>query len=219
MAVRLPVVFVHATPPSASAQRKADEIVGELIGRAGIDLTLVGPLAGLSEQTTDRLTLDALVGDVAVLDWQTPEQIHESLNGIEFDGRRARHRDDPGAPEPNVEVKSRRRIYAFDMNAVPSAAHAIESLEKLKADQQVRTFSLDALAPKPSDGAAKRVALPIAKQTQESAKNGFGTTTPSNHQESAPHLKNSDSPSKVAPTGEQALDLDDLLDQLDDLDP
>ncbi len=74
MAIRLSVIMVHA-PPTAGAERTAQSVVGELIGLNGIDLTLVGPLAQLDETSTDRLTLASLSGDVAVLDWQRPEEI------------------------------------------------------------------------------------------------------------------------------------------------
>ena len=55
MAVRLSVIMVHTVPPTLAAGRTAEAVVGELIGRAGIDLTLVGPLAELGESRLEAL--------------------------------------------------------------------------------------------------------------------------------------------------------------------
>ena len=79
MAVRLSVVMVHSAPATATAERVAQGVVGELIGLSGIDLILVAPLDSLSETSTDRLTLSSLDGDIAVLDWSQPEVTHASL--------------------------------------------------------------------------------------------------------------------------------------------
>src|SRR6056297_1563232 len=75
MAVRLPVIMIHSPPGGSRWQSLGESIIGELIGRPGIDLTLVGRLSDLATGSTDRLTLESLRGDLVVLDWQPPERI------------------------------------------------------------------------------------------------------------------------------------------------
>ncbi len=155
MAVRLSVVMVHTAPHTVAAQRISEGVVGELIGLGGIDLTLVGPLARLSDSSTDRLSLGSLEGDVAVLDWQSPTEIIKAMTSIGFIGRRAAHsfdrepslqRDfDPDHSTSggvNVDAPPTRRIYCFDLNAFAQPAEVIEALQLLKQSRQVKTVSL-----------------------------------------------------------------------------
>ena len=123
MAVRLSVVMVHSPPVSAlqvtedepsnraTAQQLAEAVVGELIGLNGIDVTLVGPIAQLAPASTDRLTLESLTGDVAVLAWQCASETMAALAGIDFQGERSPHAHDRDVALPAARI---RRIYAFD---------------------------------------------------------------------------------------------------------
>jgi hypothetical protein len=225
LAVRLSVVMVHSPPPSAVAQRKAEQIVGELIGRPGIDLTLVGPLRSLTVNSTDRLTLESLTGDVAVLDWSSPIEIAQSLASIGFTGHRAPHRDDPDAPRERPDRS--RRIYAFDLSSFRDATSAIDSLEKLKAEREVRTFSLSPTT-KPVEPIAPVVPT-VGSQLHQEEDPGVAVS-PLRQQAvwglSKPKLTDPPSPEhrsgKMSPAGSgspKSIDLDDLLDQLDELDP
>lgn len=197
MAVRLSVIMVHSPPPTAAtaatAERMVESVVGELIGLSGIDLTLVGPIALLAETSTDRLTLDSLSGDVAVLDWQPPAESVADLASIGFEGQRSPHEHDPDVPPP---AANSRRVYAFDLNQFSGAGDVVAVLSKLKSSRQVRTFSLE-LAPPASKPAAKPAAKPADRP---------------------PLASDRASPASSAEPGE-TLNLDDLLDQLDQLDP
>ncbi len=139
MAVRLSVIMVHSTPPTATAQQLAQQVVGELIGLQGIDLTLVEPFSQLHESSTDRLTLGSLGGDVAVLDWQSPAEILTSLASIDFQGKRSPHQHDREIPSAPANS---RRIYAYDLSKFSRADDVIAALSRLNADRQVRAFSL-----------------------------------------------------------------------------
>ncbi len=207
MPVRLSVIMVHSPPPStrqvpqdqkpkrASPERMAEAVVGELIGLSGIDLTLVGPIAQLPEASTDRLTLESLSGDVAVLDWQSPPHTLAALASIGFQGERSPHACDRNVAAPPANL---RRIYAFDLNEFSQSSDVIEALSQLKSSRQVRTFSLD-LAP-------RTTTLPDAKTQAGSAARAPRPNSPRKHSDAK------------AISGE-SLNLDDLLDQLDQLDP
>ncbi len=184
-AVRLSLVMVHSSP-FASARLLPEAIVAELIGVPEIDLTLVGPLAQLSASSTDRLALESLTGDVAVLDWQSPDEIVRSLARVGFDGDRVPHANDVEATAPRTPG---RRIYAFDLTRFRDLTSLHQAIGQLKSSLQVRTFS-----------------LPLGPSTVVS-----------------PSPVPSQSPSPVVeplqPKPPPAINLDDLLDQLDDLDP
>lgn len=208
MAVRLSVVMVHSPPPSAVASGLAESAVGQLIGLPEIDLTLVGPLSQLADGSTDRLSLESLSGDVAVLDWRTPAEIIGALGVFDFDGDRAPHPHDRDAPGATA---TSRRIYAFDLNQFTNADSLCEAIGQLKSGRQVRTFSLG-IGPAP--GAGKKT-LPQA--TAPIGPTGKSPTTGSKDEETAPAAPSAPKPSPIDAAGE--LDLDQLLDQLDALDP
>lgn len=117
----------------------SEEIVGQLIGAEGIDLTLIGALPGLAETSTDRLSLESLSGDVAVLDWQTPDAVVTGLSSAGFRGQRAPHPHDTEAEMPPPGI---RRVYLFDLHRFRDAGELVGALRQLNARRQVRTFSI-----------------------------------------------------------------------------
>ncbi len=132
MAVRLTVIMIESPPPTAAAGRLAEDIVGNLIGRPGIDMTLVRSLNNLQESSTDRLTLDGITSDVAVLDWQSPQAMVDSLNAMGFSGQRSPHSldlDSKPASNPG------RRIYAFDLTKVTDVNELTVALNALKSER------------------------------------------------------------------------------------
>lgn len=201
MAVRLNVIMVHSPPPSASAQRLNESVVGELIGLAGIDLALVGPLSSMPDSSTDRLTLESIDGDVAVLDWQTAADTLGALDAIGFTGRRAPHQHDPEA----AAVVQGRRVYAFDLRRFDEALEVCGALTELKASRQIRTVTLGGVPdPRPNPRADSRqssTAQPVPPATHPSP-------TPPDR-----------TPPAVDPQPNQRLNLDELVDELDRLDP
>ena len=202
MAARLTVIMVHSPPANAAAQGIAESVVGEIIGRPGIDLTLVGPLDQIAPQSTDLLTLQGITGDVAVMDWRTSDDLVQKLNETGFPGVRAPHADDQEPPSPPI---GQRRIYAFDLNQTTDAKQLCVALNNLLAERQVRTFTLGGISSQAKPAAKPTASLPTVKtqpqkepsQPESSARQG----TKQRANESSP------------------INLDDLVDQLDQLDP
>jgi hypothetical protein len=194
--------MVHTASPNRVAGWTAESLVGELIGLAGIDLALVSPFANLAESSTDRLQLESITGDVAVLDWQSPAQTIESLRDIGFDGGRAPHQHDSEIP---AQPADHRRIYALDLTLFSSAGDVLSALEQLRADRQVRTFTLG------------QMQLPVAPKSQPELNRNPAVAAPPIAQRA--DREEQPEPQSVPMQDRESLDLDQLLDQLDQLDP
>jgi hypothetical protein len=212
MAVRLSVIMVQSAPPSAAAGRTAEAVVGELIGLGGIDVTLVGPLAEISSASTDQLTLESLSGDVAVLDWQSPSAIMASLHQIGFGGQRSAHENDPDVESRAANL---RRIYALDLAKFSRPEDIFQALTRLNASRQVRTFSLglsansDSQQTEPPARATSQEKPRRAKNVEAIPEKPLGTSSTQPPSEDT----------STSPERGESLNLDDLLDQLDQLDP
>ncbi len=216
MAVRLNVVMVHSPPPTVGASQLAESIVGELIGRPGIDVTLVGSLDAFDEGSTDAMTLQSITSDVAFLDWMSPDQLISKLSSIGFDGVRSPHAADPSASVPMANPSPDspgRRIYAFDLRNVSDAQQLCESLQGLLANRRIKTITIG------GDFSRVRPTAPIATPTPPKSK----SVHPSGSADVASPSLPSDLPSSdavaAAVTKPAEIDLDDLVDQLDQLDP
>jgi len=198
MTVRLTVIMVESAPPTATGNQLAEKIVGNLIGRPGIDLTLIRSLSNSDESSTDRLMIDGIACDVAVLDWQSPDLIVKSLNQVGFFGRRAAH---PFDSEIAAASEHERRIYAFDLNQFFDPAALIDALDSLKSDRQMRTFSIG----------------PTAGPVVGKAATNEPDSTLSEGAMSATKRRSDLDPPTVEQFGAD-IDLDDLIDQLDQSD-
>lgn len=197
MPVRLSVIMVQTATSTANAQRLAEALVGELIGRPGIDLALLRPLHGLDPTCTDRLMLEAIAGDVAVLAWQPVAVTLQQLQSLDFTGERALHAFDPQSP---VVAAGKRRVYGFNLNEFSSAVPIVDALYQLQSIRQVKTHTIGACS-------SQVVSAPLPGERPRSA------TRPHNHSEKAMR------PGEIAPWTTNPVDLDDLLDQLDRSDP
>ena len=203
MAARLNVIMVHSPPATATAQRISESIVGELIGRPGIDVMLVGPLDQIHEGTTDQLSLESITSDVAVLDWRSPSELIQVLDSIGFAGSRWPHRHD-SVPDSATPAGSPRKIFAYNLNEFTDAAELCAALAELLANRQVTTYSLaSSLLSKPKP-VGKQKATPAVLSTADTI-SPEATSVDASIQPPSPS------------TGE--IDLEKLVDQLDEFDP
>ena len=213
MPVRLSVVMVHTPPAAVAASQLAEAIVGELIGMPEIDLTLVGNLVNISPASTDLLSLESHTGDVAALDWQPPADIVAALGKLGFKGSRTPHPDDLQAPP----AEPTRRIYAFDLTQFPDARSVCEAVAKLRSQRQVRTFTLSPAATAKSKTDSSSAAVVDTPQTPQNARQP-DSRAPTVDSPSPGTADGRNAPRPTArPQGSR--DLDDLLDQLEELDP
>ena len=210
MAIRLTVVMIQTPPPTVAAQTLGEGVLGELIGRPGIDMTLIGGLDRQVEDSTDRLTIEALTGDVAVLDWQPAETIASAMRAAGIDGQRWPHPGDPDAPLPTAAAAGR-RIYALDLNRFDTAEAVCDAVKALLASRQTRTFTLE------MPGGAKLRRTPATKPPVPPQP---AQATKDRRPNAAPPTVSSPPPQAASPSDSAAgVDLDRLVDQLDELDP
>ncbi|QDV81500.1 hypothetical protein [Planctomycetes bacterium TBK1r] len=196
--MRLPVILVQNPP--ASAANLAESLVGHLIGRAGLDLTLVGRFDSLADDSTDRMTLDSITVPSAVLDWRSEPEMLDVLAAIEFHGSRCPHQLDPDGPF--APGQSPRRLFLFDLTKHNDVQKIIAELDRLRASLSVKTVSLGALG----SGGSTTI-KPAANKPAETTARPVPVTA-------APRQ-----PAPVAAASPRSDEnLDSLIDQLDDLD-
>lgn len=158
MAVRLTVVISQVRQGSSKQQALEASLIAELIGRPGIDVSLIGSLSQVEQSATDRLVLEGISGDFAIVARQPPEKVMEQLAALQISGRRSAHRADPQA-----DADSGRRIYCFDWGRFSEAEELAESLAQLLDERRVVTVSLAPPASTVASGShSQRDALPIA---------------------------------------------------------
>ncbi len=196
--MRLPVILVQNPP--ASAAGLAESLVGDLIGRAGLDLTLVARFDSLADDSTDRMTLDGITVPSAVLDWRSESEMLDVLAAIEFHGSRCPHQLDPGGPF--APGQSPRRLFLFDLTRHKDVQKIIAELDRLRASLSVKTVSLGAV------GSAGSAAIkPAANKGGEATARPVPVTAAPRH------------PAPVAAASPRSDEnLDNLIDQLDELD-
>ena len=212
--MRLPVILVQNAPPGESAY--AEALVGNLIGRAGLDLTLVEPFERIGENSTDRMTLEGITVPSAVLDWQSAEDMFECLARIGMPGTRSPHQLDRCASP--VSGASPRRLFLFDLTVHRSAEAIVTELDRIRQSLAVKTVTLGG--------------LPVATPTQAVLEKqpSKSNTSPSAVAQRNPPASLSNAPISASaqgaieptqpPVGTLRSDenLDALIDQLDDLD-
>lgn len=182
MSIRLNVVLSQSAGGPPQRGDLESEVVARLIGAPGIDLSLIGPLESLAENSTDRLMLERLSGDLALLSWESPAAAAERLAASQIPGRRAPHPLDPDATAANGQSAaapgsegSQRRIYHHPLDG-HSAAALQSAIERLLASRRVVTFQLapaatpprtpPARVKPPAQAAPPAHAAPPAKATQ-----------------------------------------------------
>jgi hypothetical protein len=129
----------QAPPRTEDVQAMSEGIVGELIGRPGIDMMLVDDLALQNHDSTDRLSLGSISGNFAYVDWRNPDVAVELLHACGIAGYRSRHATDPLGHAPR---SGSRRIYCFDLRQFSSPREACAALLALQSSLEIKTFSL-----------------------------------------------------------------------------
>lgn len=169
MAVRLNVVMNQSPPASPVAQRVGEGIVGEMIGRPGIDMVLVNTSSLEDAQSTDLLTLESITGDFVYLDWKAPEDVLSLFSRCRIDGKRFPHAQDPVAATEAASVTAPgRRIYIFDLNQCTSPDEVCGAVYELLRLRQVRTFSLaSSIVPAPAKKMRGNDAVAEVRQLQQ----------------------------------------------------
>jgi hypothetical protein len=163
VSVRLSVIVCQSSLASPGQRDTESDVVARLIGSPGIDLSLVGGLDKMDAAGTDRLVLERLNGDAAILAWHNPAEIADRLAALGTSGYRARHMLDPSAPGERATTTngtSKHRLFLIDFGSATSA-QIDTAVKQILQSLRVQTISL---------GIPGKAASPAIKPTPEDDK-------------------------------------------------
>ncbi len=212
MAVRLSVLVLRPPGGGSTWHAHSDDLLGHLLGRPGLDVTLLERLPDAAEDSTESLALESIGGHIACLAWQDPAEVMADLDRAGRPMLRRPHAGDPHdeapAKPPSVSATSQEsirqgRMYFFDMRRQDGVPAVLGALQGLLRTLQVPTFQIGS----PSESAPPRL-------------NSSATLDPAPRPAppapvSPPTLK-SRPETRVAPSQSDALDR--LVDELDAFD-
>jgi hypothetical protein len=228
MPARLTVIMSEVAPGSSTHRHFTESVVGHLIGSPGIDLTLIKRLDAIRDDSTDRLTLEGVSGDVAVLDWHPTDVTRDLLHAAGFDGRRTPHPNDPQAAATDTVTgpmpgSTKRKVYLFDLRDFDDPADLCDALSNLRAAMEIRTFTLMP-GPKSATPSSRAEISISSSSSTSSADSAPASGPPAGHADrvgSQPQAGTSPRPpsaDRSTAAGRSDLHLDQLLDGLDEFD-
>lgn len=210
MSIRLSIVLSQSAGGTAMQQDMEGDLVARLIGMPGMDLCLVGPLERSTQDSTDRLVLEGLQGDFALLTWHAAEAVSELMRQAGQVGERVPHALDPhavdslaakGEEKSRAEAVAKRRFYLVELHGKTSA-QVVAGLQQILASRRTKTVAIGTL-PTP---------LPIAKLAQPTA-----ATLPDRVPIPRPAEPAVPTKSAVVPDSSTPLERDEWDDLVDDL--
>jgi len=134
MSVRLNVLLVQSSRMSGLQSGINADLVFQLMGAPGIDLSIVNSLSPSEIAETDRLLLSSLQNDLAVLDWRDADDSLAALAMLGIRGARAPHQLDP--QRPGVQAGTR-RIYLVDLRSGDPPAAVVSAMKQLLDQRRV----------------------------------------------------------------------------------
>lgn len=134
MSVRLNVLLVQSSRMSGLQSGINADLVFQLMGVAGIDLSIVNSLNPAEIAETDRLLLSSFQNDLAVLDWRDANDSLAALAILGVSGVRAPHQLDPTTPAVQT---GKRRIYLVDLRSGDSSAAVVSAMKQLLDQRRV----------------------------------------------------------------------------------
>ncbi len=134
MSVRLNVLLVQSSAMSGLQSEINAELVVQMMGVPGLDLSIVTSLKRNEASDTDQLLLASFQNDLAILDWRDPSELVQSLAEIGVTGTRAAHRLDPS---PAAAPARGRRLYFVDLRRGDPPRLIVEAMRALLNDRQV----------------------------------------------------------------------------------
>jgi len=168
MSVRLSVLLVQSSRMSGLQSGINAELVFQLMGVPGIDLSIVNSISPAEIAATDRLLLSSLETDLAVLDWRDPDESIAALDAVGITGHRSPHQIDPTASPANP---GQRRLYLVDLRRGDSVAEVVDAMKQLLNQRRVVAVPLGiGILPKSQPPTqASVVSVQSVRATQNSA--------------------------------------------------
>lgn len=213
MSIRLSILLSQGSGEQSELE---GQLVADLLGAAGMDLSIVTALPRLTADHTDRLVIEGLSGDFALLGWDAPAELVEHCRRLGVDGRRAPHQLDPEAAAPG----GGRQIYAIDLRG-RTVAEVRRALDQILKSRQTPTFQL--FPTQPSDPSGKPPGARPRGTSPQPSPPGSPSSRPAASREAASRDAVSGDASGPAPAASAAEDAEDallesLVDDLNDSD-
>ena len=162
MAHRLTVVVSQSRSANPKKRALEEEIVAELLGKRGLDVTVVPNLYDLKADGTGMLCLSGIAGDLVVCSWLFPRAARWVLHRNKILGQEGttllqslgESDDDDFEDETEEEFEEEkqrvldniklppRRIYCLDLRVYPAATTYIEEVERIASELQTPTVEL-----------------------------------------------------------------------------
>lgn len=207
MAVRMNVLMLRPIGNGSAMHHQFDDVIGQLLGRPGLDLTLLERLPGPDEASTERLALESLGGHIACLAWADPGVTVGELTVAGKPMTRRAHMSDPTPNDDNLPddlISTPGRMFYFDMRKSGSNQTILNDLQGLLKRLQTPMFQIGG---------------PTALAPRDKPK------TPMVSNADSPPRSRDISPALIAPQAPQASaepmsdqHLDRLVDELDEMD-
>ncbi len=151
MSHRLTVVVSQSRSQNPKKRTLEEQLVAELLGRPGVDVTVVPHLYELKADGTGMLCLTGIGGDLVVCSWLYPRAARWVLDRNGIRGREGvsllkslgeNDEDDDEADEDKLRVIDRldlpaRRIYCLDLRAYDTASVYLEEIGRIA--QELKT--------------------------------------------------------------------------------
>ena len=164
MAHRLTVVVSQSRSANPKKRAMEEEIVAELLGKRGIDVTVVPNLYDLKADGTGMLCLSGIAGDLVICSWLFPRAARWVLHRNKILGQEGTtllkslgesddEESEEDAREETEELNEKlrvidnlalpsRSIYCLDLRAYPAATTFIEEVERIASELQTSTVDL-----------------------------------------------------------------------------
>ena len=159
MAKRITVVVSQSQSHNPKKRAIEEEIVAELLGEQGVDVTVVSHLYDLQPNGTGMLCLSGITGDMIVCSWMFPRAARWTLDRNDIRGTEGttlikslgESEDEFDEEEDVADEKSHviddrpipnRKIYCLDLRTHDSAAPYLEEIRRIAAEQQTDTVDL-----------------------------------------------------------------------------
>ena len=206
MAKRISVV-ISQSPSKNPAKRKLEEdIVAQLLGQRGIEVTVVPHLYDLKADGTGILCLQGIPGDMVVLGWLYPRAARWILsrNGIRGHEGQSLLVEETDEDDEELEQEEqtdetlrviqqmeipKRNIYCIDLRIRDGAEAFVEEIQRIAKESSAQVVSLDSwIAGDPKPEQLQRFRQPASGNVESGNGNGRAAPTTATGDSTEPHV-------------------------------
>lgn len=225
MAARLTVVVSQTASRDPAATDLEETLVAELMMRAGLDATMVGPLEHIQPDDTDFLCISSFNYSFVVVSWLPSEAIEEqwerlglsgSVQPIPLGGENGQSVGQSAVKDSEVTANSGKKIFHLQLTREAKLDAMINRLAELLDSRQVKTVGIDLAA---SGDIIRAQPVKVVRSPQSVDSKEQAETVPAAVEKPSVDVQASSKPvGQLEEDDEQWQHLDKLVDDLDELD-